>query len=563
LPRNITLEKTENAARKEAEDFREADKKQFPVKQKCVRKKSSFLSDLFGFRSASENFGCRLAELKERSASKNFHSVHSRHTTYVHRVLHSIKAKLKLILSATGIFIEEFLPPLLPIAALCIAVLCITAFSTHTVALEVMVDEQSTGIYVKNRESLDEIKSTVASRLAEDYDGEYCVEVYPTVELAFIPKTRLTATETATETLFNISSKELGKSYGLFLGGKLVGTLINREEIDMLLDEIASYYLEGLENCDYEILETISVVKDRYASIYEMSYSEMKDLFTEPKRSEIHYVLRSETAEKIAAAYGISVPVLKMLNPETDMKHLQAGQGLEVGQPEQTISVLVTQTVETTEVIPFQTIETVSKDIYSGFDEIQQQGSNGAYEVSYTVKYVNGVEISRTENSRIKTADAISQIVIKGTKRVAATGRLIWPVERKGNVYVSSPFGYREIFGQMKFHTATDIAAPYGNCIYAADGGTVIDMGWDNGGLGNFVKIDHGNGYVTTYGHCSSIAKSLYIGMTVYQGYTIAYIGETGTATGTHVHFTLFSQRAEEYIDNYPFISTNNSYLGH
>ena len=115
-----------------------------------------------------------------------------------------------------------------------------------------------------------------------------------------------------------------------------------------------------------------------------------------------------------------------------------------------------------------------------------------------------------------------------------STDSFIWPVA--SYVYVSSRFGQRvhPITGEIKNHTGIDIASNQGTTIYAADGGTITLAAW-NGGYGNCVMIDHGNGYVTLYGHMSSIAVSQ--GQTVSQGDTIGYVGSTGNSTGPHLHF--------------------------
>lgn len=88
-------------------------------------------------------------------------------------------------------------------------------------------------------------------------------------------------------------------------------------------------------------------------------------------------------------------------------------------------------------------------------------------------------------------------------------------------------------------HNGLDIAdsGVYGQSIIAADGGTVTFAGNDGGGYGNYVVIDHGNGYVTLYAHCSSLAVSS--GQYVSQGDVIAYVGSTGNSTGPHLHFEI------------------------
>ena len=101
--------------------------------------------------------------------------------------------------------------------------------------------------------------------------------------------------------------------------------------------------------------------------------------------------------------------------------------------------------------------------------------------------------------------------------------------------YTSSGFGYRmhPIQGVVKFHYGTDFAASAGTDVLAFADGTVLAAGQD-AGYGNYVKIDHGNGYVTLYGHCSELLVSA--GQTVQRGERIALVGATGQATGPHLH---------------------------
>ena len=79
-----------------------------------------------------------------------------------------------------------------------------------------------------------------------------------------------------------------------------------------------------------------------------------------------------------------------------------------------------------------------------------------------------------------------------------------------------------------------DIGCSYGTPVAAADSGVVTVAEWGESG-GNYVMIDHGNGFVTMYLHNSSLAVS--VGDVVSQGQTIAYAGSTGYSTGAHLHF--------------------------
>lgn len=125
-----------------------------------------------------------------------------------------------------------------------------------------------------------------------------------------------------------------------------------------------------------------------------------------------------------------------------------------------------------------------------------------------------------------------------GGGSAVGNGNFIWPCP--SCTYITSRFGLRihPITGDKKSHNGLDIGAGYGAAIVAADGGTVS---WADvkGGYGNCVMINHGNGYVTLYGHMSSIAVSN--GQSVSQGDTIGYVGSTGLSTGPHLHFEIHS----------------------
>lgn len=115
------------------------------------------------------------------------------------------------------------------------------------------------------------------------------------------------------------------------------------------------------------------------------------------------------------------------------------------------------------------------------------------------------------------------------------SGKFIWPVSGP----ITDYFGPREspTAGASSNHMGIDIGCSYGVPIAAADAGVVTVAEWGESG-GNYVMIDHGNGFVTMYLHNSSLAVS--VGDVVSQGQTIAYAGSTGYSTGTHCHFSVF-----------------------
>ena len=105
----------------------------------------------------------------------------------------------------------------------------------------------------------------------------------------------------------------------------------------------------------------------------------------------------------------------------------------------------------------------------------------------------------------------------------------IWPTTG----VVTSPYGLR--WGGTDFHPGMDIANDMGTPIVATADGVVEYAGWNSGGYGNMVDINHGNGIMTRYGHASQVVVSA--GQQVKRGQLIAYMGSTGFSTGPHVHY--------------------------
>ena len=117
-------------------------------------------------------------------------------------------------------------------------------------------------------------------------------------------------------------------------------------------------------------------------------------------------------------------------------------------------------------------------------------------------------------------------------------GTFTWPVP--GYTTISSPYGWRELFGKQDLHVGLDITGTYSGQIYgapvvAANDGYVTVARYGSTGYGICVYIDHGGGTMTRYGHCSSLAVSA--GDYVTKGQVIAYAGNSGNSFGAHLHF--------------------------
>src|SRR5256714_10354169 len=106
---------------------------------------------------------------------------------------------------------------------------------------------------------------------------------------------------------------------------------------------------------------------------------------------------------------------------------------------------------------------------------------------------------------------------------------------------VTSGFTYRRmhpILGTARAHLATDYGAPTGSPVVAVADGTVTFAGWDSG-YGNLVRIKHASGLTSGYAHLSHIASGVRAGHAIQQGESVGLVGQTGLATGPHLHFMM------------------------
>jgi murein DD-endopeptidase MepM/ murein hydrolase activator NlpD len=128
----------------------------------------------------------------------------------------------------------------------------------------------------------------------------------------------------------------------------------------------------------------------------------------------------------------------------------------------------------------------------------------------------------------------------------------LWPVEGR----IGSSFGAREdpINGEGAFHTGIDIDAPYGTPVRAGADGDVTEAAMVNG-YGRQIRIDHGHDVVTLYAHLSEIA--IVPGQHVARGQIIGYVGESGRATGPHLHYEVRVHNVP--VNPYKYLRTSYS----
>lgn len=237
-----------------------------------------------------------------------------------------------------------------------------------------------------------------------------------------------------------------------------------------------------------------------------------------------HTVEEGETISSIAARYNLEPNTIIWQNNLSKDAKIKPGDKLEI-LPVDGIRHKVKKG---------ETIFTIAKKY--GLDETQAQGivnypfnefqddENFTLTVGQWLMVPGGVKVEEAAPQKPRSVFA-SQLT-PNAGAVSPSGSFIWPASG----IITQGYSF--------YHKAFDIANRAGGPILAADAGRVIVAGWpDNSGYGNRVMIDHGNGYITLYGHMSVI--QVQVGQTVSKGSVIGQMGSTGRSTGTHCHFEI------------------------
>ena len=354
-----------------------------------------------------------------------------------------------------------------------------------------------------------------AAAIAEKGFGEAAV----TVEQA-LPVSDIVLTDSAN------TGAELVEACGVYIGDEFIGAVTDGESVEKELDRILDEYRSDDSVLQADFAVEPDIKEGLYRTETLVKEDDMTDFLTGEKKVVGEYTAeKKDTPEKIAEDFGMSVDEVKKLNPDIEEADID-GEQVKV---KETVAVLPVKYVcEEQE----EEIVEVDSLCYDEEHRLVPSGIVGKKLSTYEVTYVDGSEVSRKlKNSETiemqECSDGETALYSESAPETGGifSGDFICPV----NGYVSDPFM------SDRNHKGMDIAAPEGTDICAADGGTVLEAGWNDGGYGYYVMIDHGNGYVTLYAHASEVFVSA--GDTVEQGQLIAAVGTTGDSTGNHCHF--------------------------
>ncbi|HBH12332.1 MAG: Peptidase family M23/M37 [Clostridiales bacterium 38_11] len=325
-------------------------------------------------------------------------------------------------------------------------------------------------------------------------------------------------------------------AYCIKVDGEIVGRLLTLEEAEKILEDIKAPYVQLLEDgsiMDLSFAEEVEIVREEVSKFQIDEYDQLLMYLQKGTTEEkTHIVESGENVWVIANKYGITVEELRAANNGSNLSLIYPGDELSLIVPKPFIAIQTIEVAVFEEKIPFETEYELVSWMYNDEYSTKNSGENGLKQVEAYVIRKNGIEVSREVLTETVLQEPVTKVMYNGTQD---------PPPKKGTGYFINPLPSGSVTSRYGprwggFHQGLDIGGRTGTSIKAADGGTVIYSGWF-GDYGYMVEIDHGGGFTTRYGHCSQLYVS--VGEKVYQGKTIATVGNTGWSTGPHVHFEI------------------------
>ena len=337
----------------------------------------------------------------------------------------------------------------------------------------------------------------------------------------------------------------------------VVGAFVSKDDMKNYANDSQPEIKETGKLIEDIYIDQDVTIKHGYISTDEEIFLDEKTLtkyllFGEVKEDQYYTVQEGDTIDSIAYNNKLATSEFLVVNPEFTSSNniLSVGQQVKVG----LINPVVDVVVETHNVFDqesqFKTDTQYDDNATKGSETVVTEGQNGMDRLTTKMKTVNGETTNVVIVSSETITPAVNRVVKVGTKSTGsyeyavASGSWTWPTVSP--YYISSPFAYR--WG--KLHEAIDIAGSgEGSPIFAAGAGTVVAAKTGTKSLGNYVTINHNNGYYTLYGHLHSVTVTE--GQAVQKGQQVGTMGHTGFATGTHLHFGLY-RNGMPYRDGIP-----------
>ena len=467
------------------------------------------------------------AAKKQRSGTKYAMTVFERISSYLFK--------------EDGVFYTVF-NYVLPILSVAFFISVISYGSSLEYGICVEYNGKELGI-IQNESQFNTAVKDVTQRLSF-VSGEDVTDFKPTMSLRIVSEDDeiLNGTQLVSK-LLEQSPHDLAEAYGIYIDGEFAGAVVEKAPIEKALTEtLINYKIEGFQVKNISFQKKVTYQYGTYLKDSVMDEKDAISMMTASKKTRTLYTLQEgETAASVCQKYNMSIENFYLLNNRAAEESLQEGDVVVIVMTSSFLPIQYTREFETVAFIKYETTEVETSSLNVGAREVLTMGQRGEKVCKFEIMYVDGIERSRIVTNSTVTKEPVVEVIGIGTylakpasadTKLYGTGQFSWPVD---GGYVSDTFNSMIELRDGRAHKGMDIAAPAGTDIYAAAEGVVVEAGWNPGGYGYFVMIDHLNGYETVYGHCSM----LYVvkGQTVSRGQLIAGVGNTGNSYGNHLHF--------------------------
>lgn len=444
---------------------------------------------------------------------------------------------------------------LLPVAALAGFAYIVQDRMNVNYVLEVMVNGEPVGSVASEQvfeSARDDVQGRIQTVQDSDQDTQATMaavtqlELDPTYTLA-IGGDVMNEMEVA-NAILSASGGAIGEATAVYIDGSLQFVTQDGDHLRSYLESVKQPYEDASDpNVRVSFVHDISLVDGLYLQASMVSYSDILSVLNEGGGARTYTAAEGDTVQTVLDATGVAWDSLAALNPELTGTDQELASGTEVitgVQSPDLLQVKVIRRESYTSEIPYDTVETQSSEYDFGETVVTSAGQNGLQEITQDITYIDGVQTEISTVSVETLQEPVSEYVTKGTHLKSGmtanygSGEWMWPVPQY--TYVSR--------WMSSFHKGADICAAYGTPIYASDSGVVVTAGYHYS-YGNYVVIDHGNGWTTLYGHMSALGCSS--GQAVERGEVIGYVGSTGNSTGNHLHFEVRINGVKQNPRNY------------
>ena len=445
---------------------------------------------------------------------------------------------------------------ILPVISLIILTVVINHWMNLDFALEVTYNDINIG-YIQSEKVFTDAKEILEQRLeigGQEYNADVVSD--PKYKISVVNLNELSDSNEICEQIIENSDSGLTTACGVYIDNKFIGSVKNEIDASSVFKTIVSEYCaanginENGSQLMVDIVEEVSYIQGLYSEKTLMDSDELKEYVSEQRKSEIskYTTKESDTPYSISAANGLTLDQFYALNPDIKQdEEIKKDTKVNIIKSIPFINIKVSQTQTVTKELKYQTVEIKTNALYSGVKKTISKGQNGEQKVVNLITYINGEKVSEKAISSTVTKKPVDEKVYVGTKPVPSyvtlygvnSGTFIWPAV--GANYISSPFGYRNLYGKTNFHKGVDITGSgvLGKPVIASAAGTVEKITTGNTSYGYSVLINHGNGIKTRYAHLLADSILVNVGDPVAQGQMIAQLGSTGNSTGPHLHFEI------------------------